>query len=333
MIIKSLGRKSSNSMTGGGRGRNPFSSLVNYMTRAGDGEKSKSVLWHGFYGHEGMTHEEIIRAFQENAENLRERKNGNVLYHEILSFSQGYTIEGEDLERAIADIGQEYLRERAENQLAFGAIHYDTDHMHLHLMISANAIGKHDREWLTKEEFAEIQKRIEAFVIERYPELSQTKIYDKDRTKERLKTQAHEQAMKARTKEPSRKERMKGILHGLFERSQNQPDLERLLKEQNLSFYQRGKSRGVIEHLEDGSERRHRFSTLGIDEHYQIMTERFNTIHAEKYDKNKESEAENNPHTYSDDIIARAKGESPSQSHSNNQKSSGSQERGNDRER
>lgn len=277
MIIKSLGRKASNKLTGAGRVKNPFMNLVRYMTRAGEGEYAKSVLWHGFYGHEGMDFQEIVSAFEENAKYLKERKNGNVLYHEILSFSAGYTLSGEALERAVADIGQEYLRYRAPGQMAFGAIHYDTDHIHLHLMVSANAIGKAEREWLTKTQFAELQKAVEAFTLAKYPELAQTRIYDRDRPKdkERLKTQAHEQAMKSRTGEPSRKERIKSRLHGLFEQAASMAELERRLEAEGLSLYQRGKSLGVVERLPDGSERRHRLATLGLAEHYQATMTRF----------------------------------------------------------
>ena len=86
MIIKSMGRKASAKIAGG-RGRSPFLNLVRYMTREDAGEKAQSVLWHGFYGHGGMGERDIVSAFEENSRLLKERKNGNVLYHEILSFS------------------------------------------------------------------------------------------------------------------------------------------------------------------------------------------------------------------------------------------------------
>jgi hypothetical protein len=259
----------------GGRVKNPFMNLVRYMTRTGDGEKSQSVLWHGFYGHEGMSNDEIVAAFEENARHLKERKNGNVLYHEILSFSAGYSLQGEALTQAVADIGQEYLRYRAPGQMAFGAIHYDTDHIHLHLMVSANGIGKREPVRLTKAQFAELQKAVEAFTLAKYPQLAQTRIYDRDRPKERLKTQAHEQAMKSRTGEPSRKERIKSQLHGLFEQAASMAELEKRLEAEGLSLYQRGKSLGVVERLSDGSERRHRLATLGLAEHYAATQSRF----------------------------------------------------------
>jgi hypothetical protein len=285
MIIKSLGRKASAKMVNG-QGRSPFSNLVQYMTREDAGEKSQSVLWHGFYGHAGMSERDIASAFEENARLLKERKNGNVLYHEILSFSAGYRLQGEALIRAVSDVGQEYLRHRAPNQMAFGAIHLDTDHIHLHLMISANEVGKRERVRLAKADFAEIQKVIETFTLARYGELAQTRVYDRDRPRERLKTEVHEQAMKARTGAPSQKETIKGKLHGLFERATSMAELERLLQAEGLTLYTRGKSRGVVERLSDGTQRRHRLSTLGLSDHYQATEVR---LKAQEPGKSRES--------------------------------------------
>ena len=187
-------------------------------------------------------------------------------------------MKGDALCRAVADVGQEYLRHRAPNQMAFGAVHFDTDHIHLHLMISANEVGKRERVRLTKAEFAEIQKTVEAFTLARYGELAQTRVYDRDRPRERLKTEVREQAMKARTGAPSRKESLKGKLHGLFERASSLADLEQSLQAEGLSFYTRGKSRGIVERLADGSERRHRLSTLGLGDHYQATESRLHGL-------------------------------------------------------
>lgn len=277
MIIKSMGRKASTKMSGTRNGKSSFANLVQYMTRGDEDEETKNVLWHGFYGHAGMNSQEIEFVFEENAKFLKERKNGNILYHEILSFSRGYTLEGEKLERAVTDIGQEYLRLRAEKQMAFGAIHKNTDHIHLHLMISANAIGKSQRMRLSKAEFAEIQKATEAYTLTHYSELAQAPIYDRERPRERLKTQVHEQAMKSRTGELSRKEALKVKLHSLFEIATSREELNRLFQAEGLSFYTRGKSTGVLLRDAEGKEHKHRMTTLGVSEHYQITIERLDT--------------------------------------------------------
>lgn len=274
MIIKSLSRKSRSFRPGSRGGLGPFASLARYMNRGIQEEDGKAVLWHNFYGSEKTREDEIIREFETNSRLLKERANGNILYHEIMSFSRGYELDDERLFRVIADIGQEYLSERAPRQLGYGVIHRDTDHIHLHLMISANQVGKSDRVRLSKKEFSDIQKRVESFALTRHPELAQTKIYARDRVAERLKTDVREQAMKTRSKSPSRKEGLKARLHSLFERAVSFKDLAELAQSEGLKFYQRGKSVGVVVRDPDGQERKHRLSTLGVEEHYQMTNTR-----------------------------------------------------------
>lgn len=276
MIIKSMGRKAAKPSGGGrGRGGSPFLNLVRYMTRGDPGEISQSVIWHGFYGHGGLAEEDIVSTFERNAKRLKDRKNGNVLYHEVLSFGAGYRLEDEKLARAVADIGQEYLRARAPNQLAFGAIHSDTEHIHLHLMISANEVDKVERVRLSKKEFLEIQRAIEAHVLACHPELKQTKIYDQERLKERLKTRSSEQAMKIRTGGVSDKEQLKNLLHGLFEQAIDREELERVMASRGMAFYLRGKTRGVTILEKSGAIKKHRLETLGVLEHYVATENRF----------------------------------------------------------
>ena len=274
MIIKSLSRKSRSFRPGSRGGLGPFASLARYMNRGIEDEEGRAVLWHNFYGSERTREDEIILEFEKNARLLKERSNGNVLYHEILSFSRGHELKDEELFRVVADIGQEYLSERASRQLAYGVIHRDTDHIHLHLMISSNPVGKTERVRLSKREFAEVQKRVERFALARYPELAQTKIYDRERAPERLKTDAREQALKSRTHEPSRKEALKARLHSLFERASTFKELAELAKAEGFNFYQRGKSVGVSVRDPDGQERKHRLSTLGVEAHYEMTNRR-----------------------------------------------------------
>ncbi len=273
MIIKSLGRKAGQGSTGSAGASRVFGKLIRYMNRGIEEENGKAVLWHNFYGQEGMEEAELHNVFTQNASFLKEHKRGNVLYHEILSFSSEYLTRGsrfDELERMVTDIGHEYLRQRAPKQLAYGVIHRETDHLHLHLMISANEVERRNREWLTKAEFATVQKELEAYVLARYPELGQTLIYGREgQSKERLKTQAHEQAMKSRTGTQSRKEALKNQLHQLFERAQSADDLKRLLDLEGIRVYVRGRSVGVMVREESGLERKHRLSTLGLEAHYQ----------------------------------------------------------------
>ena len=297
MIIKSLGRKAGQGSAGSAGASRVFGKLIRYMNRGIEEENGKAVLWHNFYGQEGMEEAELHNVFTRNASFLKEHKRGNVLYHEMLSFSSEYLSRGarsDELERMVTDIGQEYLRNRAPKQLAYGVIHRETEHLHLHLMISANEVERRNREWLTKAEFATIQKELEAYVLARYPELGQTLIYGREaQSKERLKTQVHEQAMKSRTGAQSRKETLKNQLHQLFERAQNAEDLKRLLELDGIRVYVRGRSVGVVVREEGGLERKHRLSTLGLEAHYQatelrLTAEKVSPSQNKQNDPNKE---------------------------------------------
>lgn len=251
--------------------KSTFAQLVSYMERGvgeGDGEP---LVWHNLYGHAGMNTEEIVREFEANARYLKERRNGNVLYHEILSFSAGHNLRREELTRAVAGIGYEYLRQRAPDQLAYGVAHTDTEHIHLHLCLSANEVASPKRVRLEKARFAAIQKGLEAYVLTNYPELVQTRIYGKERATEKLKTAEREQELKQRTGRKSRKEELKALVHGLFERAQGREELVALLEKEGLSLYQRGKSVGIVDGLDA---RRHRLATLGLGEHYELTKAR-----------------------------------------------------------
>lgn len=232
------------------------------------------MLWRNLYAGPETPENELVGAFEANARRLPSRRNGNVLYHEILAFSRGVELSGDALARAMADIGEQYLERRAPDQLAYGVIHKDTEHVHLHLMISANPAGKSDRIRLAKSDFAQIQRDIEGVVLAKYPELAQTRVYSRERSRERLKTDVHEQAMKVRTGRPSQKEHLKGQLHGIFERANSLDDLAKLLSEARISIYTRGKSIGVVVRDARGTERRHRLSTLGLVPHYEATNRR-----------------------------------------------------------
>lgn len=300
MIIKSLGRKIGQGAGGMSR---VFGKLIRYMNRGIEEENGKAVLWHELDGGEYLNEQELQAEFERNARYLKKHSRGNVLYHEILSFSAEYLKHIErgsndanrgaamrDLEERVTQIGQEYIQRRAPKQMAYGVIHRDTDHLHLHLLISANQVEQSKREWLTKAEFAEVQKSIEAYVLQKHPELGQSLIYGKDRQAERIKTQAHEQAMNARTGGKSRKEQLTSNLHQLFELAGSHQELEARAKALGATFYTRGQSIGVIVREEDGKERRHRLRALGLQEHYYATQERWNTGKTQQADKEQDME-------------------------------------------
>ncbi len=257
MIIKSMARKEAS-----------FAQLVGYMERDG----AERLLFHNLFGHSRTPAEEVVREFESNAGWLRRRKNGNALYHEIISLSSGHALGKDEARRILADVGHEYLARRAPGQIAYGTLHRDSGHLHLHLCVSANEIGRSDRVRLSKGRFAEIQKELERIVMERYPELRQEPVYAKGRARVegRVKTTKREQQFKNRTGTASRKEDVARAAAEAFDLAETREGLRAALAERGLSLYVRGSTAGVTD--ADGT--RHRLKTLGVGLHFSAALER-----------------------------------------------------------
>ena len=68
----------------------------------------------------------ILAELLDNYRLLRKRKNGNALYHEILSFSSK---DRPDLTPAILDdLTRQYIQLRCPDALVYAKAHLDTDH-------------------------------------------------------------------------------------------------------------------------------------------------------------------------------------------------------------
>ena len=262
-----------------------FRQLIDYMKK----DRGEVVFGHNLCANPFGRQEDIILEFEANARRLRERKNGNVLYHEVISLEAGTELRKEEIIRILGEIGREYVSRRSPHQMSLGIAHTDAKHIHLHICMSANSVGTNKRERLSKEQFSGIQKEVEKLVCERWQELSQTNIYTKERGRERLKTTTAEQEMHQRTGEPSRKEEIKTKLHGILQRAGTPEELTMLLREHNLELYQRGKTIGVIDQ-ETG--RKHRLSTLGVEAHYEASMVRIFSGGKESLETKREQQAQ-----------------------------------------
>ena len=104
MIIKSWSIKH-------GQNKNSINNVLYYIDR--NAESESAILWNM------MTNEinvdKIISEFKKNSDFINTRKDGNLLYHETISFNGMDQINNEILE----DITREYLELRAKNALAY----------------------------------------------------------------------------------------------------------------------------------------------------------------------------------------------------------------------
>jgi hypothetical protein len=230
MIIKSLSRATKS-----------FEALYRYLTRDEDSLLNAFNLYA-----DPHSKEEIVQAFLDNAKHLKNARGKNYLYHEIISLTPN-TLALQEQQHILTDLVSKYISLRAQNHLTFTALHQDKDHLHIHLMISANELEGSKRVRLSKKEFSTIQKELEQYVNTTYPQLGKTTHYNKDLNKIK-----------------SKKELLKSTLHDLFKNSRCKEDFKRESEELKLEFYTRGKTVGVI-----SEGKKYRLKTLGLLEEYE----------------------------------------------------------------
>jgi hypothetical protein len=254
MIIKSMSRKEPS-----------FDQLTAYMLAP---EGAQIGVVHNLPAI-ARTPADIIAEFTDNHALLPRRANGNALYHEIIALEPNENVPKAQQIATLRKIAARYLDERAPRQLAVGVIHAETAHIHMHLMISANAVLSKKRVWLKKADFAEIQKSLEAYQLKHHPELGTAQHYAE--TREGLKRRTREQAASLRTGKASHKEELASTLEALLQKARSREALDTELANLGLSLYQRGRSVGVV--TEGG--RRYRLTTLGLGEAYTDAATRF----------------------------------------------------------
>jgi hypothetical protein len=263
MIVKSLARKSRS-----------FGQLYDYIT--GKWEETHSLLWN-LNQADPMDKKTILDAFYHNGRLLPERKNGNYLYHEIVSIPRVEYVALERQKSALYDTVVEYVKRRAKKLLVFGGLHVEGHHIHFHLMVSSNAFHDRRRFRLSRFEFSRIQKEVENHLLLTYPELQDKPRYNRE-NKEHSPSNA-EYWRKRRSGQPTKKELLKGKLKKLFEAPLTQEEFAEVLKKEGLSLYQRGKNIVVTDGLV-----KHRLKTLGLEAKYRTMMQRALTLEELKHD-------------------------------------------------
>jgi hypothetical protein len=252
MIIKSLSRK-----------KNSFKRLFNYINK---GAEKDSVFIHNLQPNIDTVHQ-----FLKNSEYVPERKNGVRVYHEILSFHEDdKSISNE----VLLDLANDWVELRASNNLTYGAIHREKNHVHIHLMISSNGLYEEKNLRLSKKEFKEIKLELEERQIKKYPQLQKSICQRfKDRKTNRKFKDFKNQKGKDKV---SKMEEVQNLINQAI-KSQ---DFKKYLQSQNIEFYKRGKNNGVI-----WKGKKYRFATLGfspqLNEEMELEKDRPLTAHEE----------------------------------------------------
>lgn len=131
---------------------------------------------------------DIIAECSANAQRLKARRNGNYLFHEIISITKSSQLTLEQEKQRLFDIVQRYAQMRCKHNLVTGYMHDEkSNNVHFHLMISSNEIDSPTNQRLTKYEFDRVKKATEQYVIETYPELEQDILINATREQKRQK--------------------------------------------------------------------------------------------------------------------------------------------------
>ncbi|PIQ23097.1 hypothetical protein COW36_03480 [bacterium (Candidatus Blackallbacteria) CG17_big_fil_post_rev_8_21_14_2_50_48_46] len=250
MIIKSLSRKSDS-----------YDQLVAYMQQ---GSHADFTVYHNVYRTQDSG--KIIEEFESMGGQLPQRKNGNMLYHEILSLKRQEGIDLEEQKHALYAMVQEYLQERASGQLGYGCMHIEKEHLHMHLMLSPNRIDRPSRRVrLTKAQLWDIQGRMEMFLQERWPQLRERSLYSRS-APPAFKKKDREFQLEQRTGKPSVKSQVKEKLQVVLEQSTSQTSFKKHLDELDMQLVIRGKNPVIV-----ATGRRYRLQTLGLLPAYERL--------------------------------------------------------------
>lgn len=252
------------------RSNKSFSQLYSYFTK----EKDTTLYGYNLYSNR-FNKNDVVAEFEKNSEFLNRSLGKNFLYHEILSLGDN-DLEYELQQKALIDLAYKYLELRANNHLVLMAIHKERNHLHMHIMISANEIYGTKRKRLSKSEFAKIQASLESFQNSHYQDLQTFHYQD---ISAHPKQNSKEQELKSRGK-ISQKEQISNLFMEILNNSKNLQEFQTRLMEANIQVYTRGKNDGLI--FED---KKYRFSTLNLSEIYHdtlFKWEQKNELEADK---------------------------------------------------
>lgn len=254
-----------------------FSQLIGYMEKENTQEEYN--LRHNLYSEESQ---DIKQEFANNASYIKTRKNGVYLYHEILSISRTQELETEKQKEILKKIASDYLHRRAKHNLAYGILHDDKkEHLHYHLLISANEIRQSKKTRLSKKEFDTIKKEIEADTLEKYPEIKQKISINKEA---KYKRSIKETALKTRTKKPSQRDDFRAKLKRVFTTIYKKQDFQKILLSYDIKYYKRGKTIGFIDL---NTSRKYRLKTLQLEQELKALNTRLTQTKHPQTDREK----------------------------------------------
>lgn len=226
----------------------------------------------------------IEREFVNDCRNVQYRRDGIMLFHEIISVAENDR--DKVTEQMLNDLARHYLHFRAPDAKAYAKAQFDTDNPHIHILISANRIGGSTKLRLSKFDFGSAKRDLEKFQREKYPELNHSIVFGKTSgqkagkdPEQLIKTQGeHERERRLKQEnryQPSEKEQVRDKLLTALHAARSEAELWQHFKTNGFEPYIRGKTAGVRD-LSTG--KNYRLKTLGLDFQAQEKVRRLRQI-------------------------------------------------------
>jgi len=263
MIIKSLSRKDGSYRS--------FQQLYDYITRD-DGCDQRFSFTQNFILDDRAS---ILKEFARNAEFIPRRKNGNYLYHEILSFTRSTQLSEQQQLEIIRNIAMQYSQTRAKNCLVFGGVHTDKDNqLHVHLMVSANQLEQSKKHSLSTSAFDQIKRNAEARVLEKYPEMEQERLINQSVDEKIAKRSQAEHAYQKRTGKKSDKQIFTELVEEIMNQSNSDDEFKSILEHHGIDYKYKPANITLTNPNTASKRNTHRIKSLGLQGAYEQMIER-----------------------------------------------------------
>lgn len=197
------------------------------------------------------------KEFEEN-ERFRQRlrKDSVLAYHTVISFSS------QNKEQVttpiLKDIANTYVSLRGRDSLFIGTVHYDRDHIHMHIVMSGTKYitGRSNR--ISKADFQKLKIELQEYQKEKYPQL-QHSLPEHGKSKKNGRAYAE----KNKTHERTKKYDLQQLLETAYSKADSlQNFLSEVQHHGHVPYYRNGKLQGI---KYDGITK-YRLNRLGYDE-------------------------------------------------------------------
>lgn len=232
-----------------------FNQLADYMLR---GQKGNTIARNLIVRHNVKGNiQQCISAFEANEKNRQIKRHDAVrVYHEIISLE---VHPSQVTEKMLEDLAQKYFELRAPYSMGIAIPHLNTEHPHIHAMISGVEIETGRATRISREAFAKVKEQIQEYERTKYPVLSQSSVEHGKKQKGIAKENEYQATN--RTKAISERERIAQVVQSCYSKSLSKEDFLRHLSEAGLETYMRnGRLQGI-----ESENRKYRFTTLGYE--------------------------------------------------------------------